>query len=103
MKHREKRLTAKGRDRGVDRLDQHALPMELGRARSVHLPCPAYKDSANAHLLESFGVQQDPSDLYHLGGVLRHIDTMLVTRSGDMDHNVTVDAELGVLLGRHGS
>jgi hypothetical protein len=55
-----------------------------------------------AHLFERRGLEQNPAELYHLSRVLRNIDPVLIARSRDVNHDITVDFEGWTLLGGHG-
>ncbi len=54
-----------------------------------------------AYLVQRVCVQQDPTKLNNLGGVLGHVHAVLVAGSGDVDDDIAVDLEGGVLLGSH--
>lgn len=53
------------------------------------------------YLFKRLRVKENPSKLNHLGRVLRHVNAMLVARGSYVDDDVTIDVELGGLLGRH--
>ena len=46
--------------------------------------------NAATYLLAGFGIQQDPPQLNHLGGILGDVDAMLVTGGCDVDDNVAI-------------
>lgn len=54
-----------------------------------------------AHLIQCIGIQQYPTQLNDLSRVLGHVDAVLVTGSGDVDDNVSVDLEGRALLRGH--
>ena len=54
-----------------------------------------------AHLIQCIGIQQYPAQLNDLSRVLGHVDAVLVTGSGDVDDNVSVDLEGRALLCGH--
>jgi len=55
-----------------------------------------------AHLVERAGVEQNPTELNHLSRVLGDINSMLVARGCDVDHDISVDLQGRALLGGHG-
>ena len=54
-----------------------------------------------AHLLEVMGVEQNPAKLDQLGRVLCNVDTMLITGSRNVDHDVSIKLERRALGGSH--
>ena len=91
-------LTAERGDGRVDGFDEHALAVQLHPGVSKNLL--ASMGLPRAHLLAGLRVQQDPSQLNDLGGVLGHIHAMLVTRRSYVNDDVAVQI---TSLGRIGS
>jgi hypothetical protein len=60
-------------NRGIDRLDEYALPVKL---------------------IAGLCVQQNPAKLDHLCRILRDIDSVLITGGGHMNHNVSIQVAL---------
>lgn len=55
----------------------------------------------SAYLLEVVGIQKDPTELNDLGGILGHINAVLVAGGRDVNDHVAVHLERRTLLGRH--
>lgn len=91
-------LTAERGDGRVDGLDEHALAVQLHPGVSKNLL--ASMGLPEAHLLAGLCVQQDPSQLNDLGGVLGHVHAMFVTRRSYVNDDVAVQI---TSLGRIGS
>ena len=105
-----RRLTAEGRDGGVDWLDEDAVTSNLKKESDVSGTLGLTRDAKRGerggvypltYLLKRLRVKENPSKLNHLGRVLRHVNAMLVARGSYVDDDVTIDVELGGLLGRH--
>lgn len=56
------------------------------------------KASDSAHLLQSVGVQKDPSEFNNLSRVLGHINAVLIACGCNVNDYIAVDAELGQWL-----
>ena len=54
-----------------------------------------------AYLLHGVSIEENPSQLDDLGGILGDIDAMLVTGGGNVDHDIAIDVELRLRLGGH--
>lgn len=54
-----------------------------------------------SNLFKSAGINENPSELNDLGGVLGHIYTVFIAGGRNVDHDVAVDVELGHLLRSH--
>lgn len=54
-----------------------------------------------SNLLKSAGINENPSKLNDLGGILCHIHTVFIAGGRNVDHDVAVDVELGHLLRSH--
>lgn len=54
-----------------------------------------------AYLLEVVGIQEDPTELNNLGGILGHVNTVLVAGGRNVNDHVAVHLERRTLLGRH--
>lgn len=72
--------------------------MRAGKGAAKH--CFRVSPEA-AHLIHGVGVEKNPTKLDELGRVLCNVDTMFVTGSGNVDHDVSVDFERGSLGGSH--
>ncbi len=102
-------LTAQRCNRRVDRLDQHAVMVQLSEqthplassvlpgCKKMHI-CGSPLDALHpgprkekTHLLQSLGIHQNPANLNDLGRVLCHIDSVLVACRGYVDDHVPVN------------
>ena len=55
----------------------------------------------SAYLLEVVGIQQNPTELNNLGGILGHVNTVLVAGGRNVNDHVAVHLERRTLLSRH--
>jgi hypothetical protein len=53
-----------------------------------------------AHLIAGLGVQENPAQLYDLGGIFGHVNSMLIARRGNVNDDVSVEIALLVLARR---
>ena len=63
--------------------------------------CACGEEGGNSHLLKRIGVEKNPSEFNDFSRVLGDIDTVLIARRSNMDHNIAINVELRRLLGRH--
>lgn len=72
-------------------------------AAGVSKNLPASMGSAGPNLFAGLCIQQDPSQLNDLGGVLGNVDAMLVTRRSYVNDNVAVQIAPLRRIGSHGA
>lgn len=82
---RRRRLTAERSNGGVDRADEDAFAVELGRVSLVLGGLGRYP-----HLLQRLCVQQNPPHLYDFCRVLRDVDSMLVAGGRHMNDHISI-------------
>lgn len=68
-------------------------------ARVSSCGCNGRRGGSSAYLFTGLCVEQDPPELDDLGGVLGHIDAVLITGRSNVYHDITVEV---LRLGRGG-
>lgn len=75
--------------------------LDNGRSRVRGSYSSGSVEAANAHLIKCFCIEQDPTQLDHLGRVLRHVDSVLIAGGSNVNDHVAVDVKRGWLRSGH--